>query len=114
MTGGAQLGTLLLIARYEFGPHSNIELQTQLNIATQLCREFILQQSEDTESEKYKLGLNNERDIDNSAHWRIERLSAILAGQIPNANAANFLTSEELTHFKLAYGNYKQKLEKDN
>jgi hypothetical protein len=114
MTGGAQLGTLLSIGRYEFGPHNNIELQTQLNIATQLCREFILQQSEDTESEKYKLGLNNERDIDNSVHWRIERLSVILAGQIPNANASNFLTSEELTHFKLAYYNYKQKLGKDN
>ena len=114
MTGGAQLGTLLSIGRYEFGPHNNIELQTQLNIATELCREFILQQSEDTESEKYKLVLNNERDIDNSVHWRIERLSVILAGQIPNANASNFLTIEELTHFKLAYYNYKQKLGKDN
>jgi hypothetical protein len=114
MTGGAQLGTLLSIGRYEFGPHNNIELQTQLNIATQLCREFILQQSEDTESEKDKLRLNNDYDIHDSIYLRLESLSAILAGQIPNANASNFLTNEELTKFKIAYNNYKKNLEKND
>ena len=113
MTGGTQLGTLLSIGRNDFGLHRNIELQTQLEIATRLCREFILQQSEDTEREKDKLRLNNESDIHNSIYLRLESLSAILAGQIPNANASNFLSNEELTKFKIAYNNYKKNLEKD-
>jgi hypothetical protein len=114
MTGGIQFGTLLSIGRNDFGPHRNIELQTQLEIATRLCREFILQQSEDTESEKDKLRLNNDYDIHDSIYLRLESLSAILAGQIPNANASNFLTNEELTKFKIAYNNYKKNLEKND
>jgi hypothetical protein len=51
MTGGTQLSTLLSIGRHEFGPYRDIELQTRLNCATQLCREFNLQQSQDLESE---------------------------------------------------------------
>lgn len=106
MSGGMEFGSFLTISRNEFlGQHLNTVLINQLRIATRLCREFIIQQNKNVGSEEYKMGL--EEETGDSVFFRIQAFNAILAGHVPNPNAEDFLSVDELSNFKLAYFKYK-------